>query len=97
MSNRTPNCGRHFNPAPDEPVRLTLHVPESLVRSMDSLRGYTTRVEWIRSAIRERLEQGGTPRPPGPQVVPDTSCATVGPRAPQTPVSTDENASQVHP
>ena len=55
MSNRTPNANRHYDPTPDPTVKLSLHAPESLVRAMDSTRGNVTRMEWIRTAIRERL------------------------------------------
>ena len=47
--------GRRFNPAKDPTVKLSLHVPDSLVREMDAARDNVTRMEWIRTAIRERL------------------------------------------
>jgi hypothetical protein len=49
--------GRRYNPAPDPSVKLSLHVPDSMVRAMDTARGPVTRMEWIRTAIRERLDR----------------------------------------
>lgn len=47
--------GRHYNPSPDPTIKLSLHVPDSIVRKVDQARGPVTRMEWIRQAIRERL------------------------------------------
>ena len=57
MKHQPPNAGRRYNPAPDPDIKLSVHVPESLIRAIDRGRGDATRSEWIRLAIRERLDK----------------------------------------
>lgn len=49
------NSNRHYNPTPDPVIKVSLHVPDSLVQAIDWARGNTSRMEWIRQACREKL------------------------------------------
>jgi metal-responsive CopG/Arc/MetJ family transcriptional regulator len=58
MNNRV-NANRHYNPNPDLTVRLSVHVPDSMAKTIDQARGETSRTAWVREAITQRMEREG--------------------------------------